>query len=95
MATYSYKCSDCSNKFDIEATIEEKEMNSKEKFVCPKCKSSKIKQEFSISNFFKSAFNNKKSWECCSEKGSCSTTCESKRKDKKWWCCSWKDNCCG
>jgi putative FmdB family regulatory protein len=66
MAIYSYKCLDCSHVFDIEASIEEKETNSADKFFCPKCNSHNIKQEFSFVNFLKSAFKTKSSSSCCS-----------------------------
>lgn len=62
MATYKYKCSGCGNVFDIEATIKEKEEGKNEKFICPKCQSKNIKQEFSAGNFIKNVFRNNK---CC------------------------------
>jgi len=74
MTTYRYKCSDCKNVFEIEATIEEKEEGKSEKFVCLKCKSKNIKQEFSVSNLIKNVFrSDNKSGGCGNRKsnGSC------------------------
>ena len=78
MAEYIYKCSDCGNAFSINATIREKEEGKGEKFVCSKCKSKNIKQEFSAGNFIKNIFKGEKgSGGCCSggddanSKGSC------------------------
>lgn len=56
MTTYTYKCLDCKNVFDIEATIEEKETGKSEKFICPKCKSRNVKHEFSAGNFIRNVF---------------------------------------
>lgn len=56
MATYTYKCSDCGNVFEVKATIKEKEEGQSEKFACQKCQSKNIKQEFSAANFFKNVF---------------------------------------
>lgn len=56
MATYAYKCADCTNAFDVKATIREKEEGKSEKFACPKCRSKNIKQEFSAANFIKNIF---------------------------------------
>jgi len=67
MTTYKYKCSDCGNVFDIEATIQEKEESKSEKFICPKCQSKNIKQEFSAGNFIKNVFKSGgKAGGCCS-----------------------------
>lgn len=74
MATYEYKCSDCGNAFNIEATIREKEEGTSDKFACPKCSSKNIKQEFSAGNFIKNIFGGgKPSGGCCSgdNNGSC------------------------
>ncbi len=67
MATYTYKCADCGNVFDIEASIQEKEEGKSEKFVCPKCQSKNIKQDFSAGNFLKNVFSGRKDkGGCCS-----------------------------
>jgi putative FmdB family regulatory protein len=50
---YKYLCSDCKNKFEIEASLKEKEEKNPSKFACPKCKSANIKQKFSLGAFFK------------------------------------------
>lgn len=54
MPIYSYKCQDCENKFEVDATIKEKEdlPEKTEKFNCPKCKSKNTKQSFSLKTFF-------------------------------------------
>ncbi|MCK4802188.1 zinc ribbon domain-containing protein [bacterium] len=44
MPTYEYSCLDCGNRFDIFATLSEKEKGLKVK--CPKCKSKKTSQVF-------------------------------------------------
>lgn len=72
MTQYVYKCLDCGNVFDVAATIQEKEEGKSEKFVCPKCQSKKIKQEFSASNFIKNIFkNNSSSGGCCPGGNTC------------------------
>jgi putative FmdB family regulatory protein len=48
MPTYKYFCQDCEKKFDIEATIQEKEKGLK--VTCPECGSNKTVQLFG--NFF-------------------------------------------
>lgn len=74
MATYTYKCTDCGNTFDIQATIQEKEELKDSKFMCPKCRSKNIKHEFSVINFIKNVFKgDNKMANCCSksEKSCC------------------------
>lgn len=58
MPSYTYRCSQCNNVFDIEATIQEKETVTSEKFTCPKCQSKEIQSEFSAGNFLKNIFQN-------------------------------------
>ena len=53
MPVYKYSCSDCKNKFEIDATLEEKEGCCSPKFKCPKCGSKNVKQKFSLGTFFK------------------------------------------
>lgn len=65
MATYTYKCADCGNIFDVHATIREKEEGKSSKFACPKCKSKNIKQKFSAANFIKNIFKSDKTGGCC------------------------------
>lgn len=52
MTKYTYKCGDCGCKFDVEATLKEKEEKSSSKFSCPECKSANTKAKFSFSNLF-------------------------------------------
>jgi len=52
MTKYTYKCDDCGCKFDVEATLKEKEEKSSSKFNCPECKSANTKAKFSFSNLF-------------------------------------------
>lgn len=101
MATYTYKCLDCDNVFEIEATIQDKEENIGDKFICPKCKSESIKQEFSMTNFFRNVFSGDSGGAgCCSDKNSCDVSCKPEKggeKDKKS-CCEPKKgggSCCG
>jgi putative FmdB family regulatory protein len=47
MPTYEYRCADCNKKFSTFLTISEHE---KKKVTCPKCKSTRVIQQFS--NFF-------------------------------------------
>lgn len=84
MATYTYKCTDCGNTFDIQATIREKEELKGAKFMCPKCRSKNIKHEFSVTNFIKNVFKNdnqakdccsKSEKSCCKPKGGNDTCC--------------------
>lgn len=51
MPKYSYKCGDCDSKFEVDASIKEKEEGG-DKFDCPKCKSKNAKQQFSLKSFF-------------------------------------------
>lgn len=81
MATYIYKCVDCKNVFEINATIQEKEDGKAEKFACPKCQSKNIKPEFSIINFFKNIFKSNETNECCSGKSSDSCCKGGEKKD--------------
>jgi len=101
MTTYSYKCSNCDNVFDIEATIQEKEESKGEKFVCPKCQSKNIKQKFSVINFIKNVFKSDgKSNGCCSDGNICDINYKpnNKKEDKEKNCCENKNSnggCCG
>lgn len=54
MTKYTYKCDDCGCKFDVEATLKEKEEKSSSKFNCPECKSANTKAKFSFSSLFSS-----------------------------------------
>ncbi|MDP2642921.1 MAG: zinc ribbon domain-containing protein [Candidatus Peregrinibacteria bacterium] len=66
MPIYSYKCLDCENVFNVQATMQEKEEEEKRKFACPKCESKNVKQEFSASHFLKNIFRgNNNSGSCC------------------------------
>jgi len=49
MPIYSYKCNNCSHSFDIRANLAEKEAKDVEKFKCPKCSATDIKQN--LANF--------------------------------------------
>jgi putative FmdB family regulatory protein len=97
MATYNYKCSDCGNTFDVEATIQEKEEGANEKFACPKCKSKNIKQEFSATNFIKNVFKSDgKAGGCCSGGNVCDISCKPDEEGKSD--CGDKNSnsgCCG
>ncbi|MFC1615555.1 FmdB family zinc ribbon protein [Patescibacteria group bacterium] len=66
MPKYSLKCKDCENKFELTASIKEKEEGGS-KFNCPKCKSQNTKHVFS----FKSFFTKDKDGGCC-----CSGDCK-------------------
>lgn len=80
MVTYNYKCSGCSNIFKIEATVQEKEENTSEKFACPECHSKDIKQKFSAGNFIKNIFqDNNKACGCCSGENTCDISCKPKK----------------
>lgn len=71
MSVYTYKCDDCGNVFNVEASLEEKESGQSEKFICPKCKSKKISGHFSASNFLKNIFAGDKGCGCSSSGDSC------------------------
>jgi len=45
MPVYEYQCENCSRKFDVVATLGEKEAGLKP--VCPKCRSRRVRQVFS------------------------------------------------
>jgi putative FmdB family regulatory protein len=51
--TYSYKCNQCNQEFEIRATLAEKEKLSPDKFKCPNCGSSEITQIIVSCNFVK------------------------------------------
>jgi putative FmdB family regulatory protein len=53
MMTYSYKCNQCNQEFEIRATLEEKEKSSPDKFRCPHCGSTEIIQTIKACNFVK------------------------------------------
>jgi len=65
MTVYKYFCEDCKNKFEIEASLQEKESCCSEKFNCPKCKSKNTKQKFSLGTFFKKDKGCDCSGKCC------------------------------
>lgn len=65
MPVFEYKCSDCSNKFEIY----HKSSASQEKVICPKCGSENAKKLFS--SFSASGFESSgQSYDSC-ESGSC------------------------
>ncbi len=77
MNTYNYKCLDCKNIFDIQATIQEKEEDKSDKFVCQKCQSKNIKQQFSPANFVRNIFRSgNESGGCCSSGDVCDIDCK-------------------
>lgn len=83
MATYTYQCVDCGTPFEVQATIQEKELGKGEKFMCPKCQSQNVKQEFSVTHFVKNIFKGSESeGNCCSGKKSCDTGCAPAPDDK-------------
>ena len=84
MSTYTYKCLKCLNRYDMKASIYEKENKKGKKFQCPKCHSENTRQQFSIINFVKNIFEDDNNNSCCSE-NSCDSTCKPKEK---------KNNCC-
>ncbi len=45
MPVYEYECEDCKRKFDVVATLGEKEAGLEP--VCPKCRSRRVRQVFS------------------------------------------------
>jgi putative FmdB family regulatory protein len=101
MATYTYKCADCSNTFDVQATIQEKEEGKGSKFICPKCRSENIRQEFSVTNFIRNVFKgDAKTGGCCSGKNVCDVGCKPDKENvkKESGCCNPKSgggSCCG
>lgn len=87
---------DCDNAFEIEATIQEKEEEKNEKFICPKCQSRNVRYDFLPFNFFKNVFKGEsKAGGCCSGGNSCGTGCKPNKKEVD--CCgnNNKDACCG
>lgn len=97
MSTYTLKCSDCGVSFDIEATIREKEESKGARFICPKCRSENVRQEFSVTNFIKNVFRgDEKKGGCCSDKNSCDIGCAPSKKDSAndGSCCAPKKSCC-
>lgn len=75
MATYNYKCSKCENIFDLAATLQEKEAGG-EKFVCPKCGSKEIKQQYHAVNFIKNIFVSENKGGCCGGGDVCDISCK-------------------
>jgi len=47
MPRYDYQCTDCEEIFELSLSLTEKELPKSPKKICPKCKSSKIKQFYS------------------------------------------------
>lgn len=95
MATYAYKCSDCDHVFDLKATIKEKEEGKNAKFVCPKCQSKNIKQEFSAANFIKNVFKgDNKAGGCGCGRGAGDSDNKSNHKDDDSCCGSKSGSCC-
>lgn len=86
MTIYTYKCLDCDNIFKIEATIQENEENVGDKFICSKCQSENLKQEFSVGNFFRNVFNGDSGGSGCCETKKGSGSCCSDKKDKGGCC---------
>jgi putative FmdB family regulatory protein len=43
MPTYEFKCEKCNKKFDLSMTLSE--YGKQKKFRCPKCKSTRVKQQ--------------------------------------------------
>ncbi|MDP2860792.1 MAG: hypothetical protein Q8N98_03720 [bacterium] len=70
MNTYTYKCADCENLFNVKATLEEKESGLGERPACPKCQSKNIKEHFSSANFLKNIFAGNQGCRCSSGGGS-------------------------
>jgi len=96
MATYSYKCSACGNVFDLNASLQEKEEGKSEKFVCPKCKSKKIKQEFSAINFVKNVFKKEAAaGSCCADGNACGPQCAPDKADNGASDAGANGSCCG
>ena len=70
MSVYKFKCKNCKHKFDVKASLKEKEEHSG-KFNCPKCKSKETKQVFSLKSLFS-----------MDKEGCCGCDCGCKCKDK-------------
>jgi len=64
MPTYTYRCNKCQKKFDVEASIKEKEEGGV-KFNCPYCKSGDTKSVFSLKSFFSKDSGNNGGGCCC------------------------------
>ena len=87
MASYTYKCLNCGERFDIKASIQEKEEAKSEKFVCPHCGSKNIKQKFSAANLLLNAVKGEnRSGDCCSSDQDCGCNSQANQKE---------ENCCG
>ena len=84
MSTYAYKCNDCGNAFDVNASIQEKEEGKDKKFACSKCQSENTKQVFSAGHFIKNIVKGEGKEEGSCSGGSCGTHNEEK-----------EDSCCG
>lgn len=83
MTKYTYKCGDCGCKFDVEATLKEKEEKSSSKFSCPECKSANTKAKFSFSSLFSSE---DVGGGCCGGGGGCGCGCDDDCKDDDCGC---------
>lgn len=96
MAIYSYKCTDCNNTFEAEATIQEKEEKNSEQFNCPRCHSKKTKYIFLPLDFLKNVINGDrhKKDHCAGEK-TCGLDCKLKNKDNNTEKQDDKHACCG
>ena len=68
MPRYEFKCGGCGHKFEVEATLKEKEKGLKNK--CPACGSPKTERLFSsFSTVTKSGGAHPSGCGCCSMKG--------------------------
>ncbi len=67
MSVYKFKCGECSEKFDVKMTLEEKESGKKE-VACPKCKSKNVKEAFSLKNLLGGGGDD---CHCCCGGGDC------------------------
>lgn len=88
MSTSIYRCLclDCGADFNVSATIEEKETGGGDKFVCPKCKSKNIHQQFSAGNFIKNIFRHENKGGCGCGGGTCDSTSNSNDSQKNGCC---------
>lgn len=75
MNSYNFKCSDCENEFTVDATLQEKEEGTSEKFTCPKCHSQNVKSEFSAINFIRNIFKSDGKASCCGSKNDSDDCC--------------------
>lgn len=87
MSVYTFKCQKCGKKFEVIASLKEKEEGKAKKFGCPECGCVETKPVFSLKTFFG---KDKEGGGCC---GTGDSGCSDDDCGSDDSCCS-DDDCC-